>query len=63
MMHFKPIKIWESTKEEAIKQFIKRQKLDKLKNYLVKNNSQDVKYFIRIPYSEKLNIENIDQYS
>ncbi len=52
--HFRAIKTWGGKKS-----FLKRQRHDKLKNKLILKHPIDIKYFIRIPYTETITLENI----
>jgi hypothetical protein len=57
--HFKPIPWGNATHEEAKLELKATKKRDKLKNKLIKQNKDKVKYFIRIPYTEEITEENV----
>lgn len=54
--HFKPVKFWGGNK--VFEQTIKR---DQNKNKLISEHPDNIKYFIRIPYWEKITEENVKQ--
>ena len=56
IQHFKPIEFWGG--KEA---FEKQQQRDQLKNKLISEHPEDVKIFIRIPYTESIIKENIQR--
>lgn len=61
--HFRPIRFGGISIKRAEENFIKQRKFDRLKNRLIKkhikNNGQDIKYFIRFDYKEPLTEEYI----
>ena len=57
--HFYPVRFDGISKEEAIERFKLTRRRDALKNRRVKAHPEDVKYFIRIPYTEAITEENV----
>jgi DNA-binding transcriptional regulator WhiA len=45
--------------KEATRNFEETKILDELKNKIIKEHEEDIRYFIRIPYTEALTEENI----
>lgn len=56
--HFAPV-CFGGSKKSAKKKFKYTQKMDKLKNKKMKTHPEDIKYFIRIPYTESITKENV----
>lgn len=62
IQHFKPTRFGGITQKSANRKFIYQKKLDLIKDELIKKHKDDVIFFVRIPYTEKLeptNIKNI----
>ena len=57
--HFYPVRFGGMSEKKAIEKFEYVKMLDKNKNRLVVRHKKDLKCFIRIPHTEKLNISNI----
>ena len=61
IQHFKSCRFGGSSIENAQEAFESTKERDKLKNKLISEHPEDIKYFIRIPYWEKLTRENIER--
>jgi len=57
--HFTPVCFGGITKKEASKNLEQTKYLDHIKNNLIKNNSSDIKYFVRFNYKEDITEEYI----
>jgi len=57
--HFMPVKFGGMSEKQAAKAFSKQKERDIIKNNLIKQNSNDVKYFVRFNYKENLKKEYI----
>jgi hypothetical protein len=57
--HFQPIKFNKISDEQALCDFERRKHLDAIKNTLIPANQQDIKYFIRFNYKEKITKESV----
>lgn len=57
--HFRPVKFGGISDDRAKDNFERAKKLDRLKNRLIKKHSDEVSYFIRVKYSDKLDKESI----
>lgn len=58
--HFRPVKFSQKiSDEEMLRSFNITQLRDKKKDELIKQHSNEIKYFIRIPYTEQITKENI----
>lgn len=57
--HFVPIKFHKVSDEEMIKDFKNIQKRDEIKEKLINTHKNQINYFIKIPYTEIINEENI----
>lgn len=57
--HFKPMRY--GTKDKMLNKLFRTQHLDKLKNKKIKEHSEDVKYFIRINYKDKITKEYLTE--
>ena len=60
IQHFRPTGFGGS-KEKSIQDFKDTRARDQIKNELIKNHPEDVKYFIRIPYTVVLTIESVKE--
>lgn len=57
--HFKPVRFGGISEERAIKNLKIAKRLDRRKTKVINKHPEDVKYFIRIKYTEELTKENI----
>lgn len=57
--HFVPVCFGGIDIKEAKNKFKKQKKLDKIKDEKISQHKDEIKYFIRIPYTEKITKENI----
>ena len=59
IQHFQPTTFGGMSKEKATRLFSETQNRDQIKNQLISEHSNEIKYFIRIPYTEELIEKNI----
>ena len=57
--HFKPIRFGGISAERAIENFKRRRQLDNIKNKKIKEHIEDIRYFIRFNYKEKMTKEYV----
>ena len=57
--HFKPVRFGGIDAHSALNKFENQKRLDKLKNRKMASHKKDIRYFIRIPYTEKITKENM----
>jgi len=57
--HFGPVQFGGISMKKAQKNLKRQKGWDRKKNKLIKQHPEDVKHFIRIPYTEKINEKNV----
>lgn len=57
--HHYPVQFFGISKKEALERFYRQKQLDALKNKKIKQHPEDIKYFIRFNYKEKLTKEYV----